>query len=179
MKKIYAVVLVMAVLFLSSPVSAAELGLKRLAGKVGVIFPKDLGTGFMLGAAADMGELTENLTLVPLLSYWSSSKSESGFDYGISNFQIGADVQYAYKEVKGLYFGGGLSLNFLSFSYDVPPEYGPYYAGSTSDTKVGFDLLAGYEIPVGKNIGFANLKYNLISDMNTFMINVGVWFDMK
>ncbi len=182
MKKFYAVLFVMAILFITIPASASDLGFKRLGGKVGIIFPKDLGTGFMLGAAADMGEITDDLSLVPLLSYWSSSKSEGDFDYGISNFQIGADVQYYLKDVKGLYFGGGLSINFVSFSFDYPAQYQTLFGvgeTSTSETKVGIDFLAGYEIPIGKNNGFANVKYSLISDMNTFLINIGMWFDMN
>ena len=180
MKKFVVLMVVAVLVLISLPASAAEMGLKRIAGKVGVVFPKDLGTGFMLGAAADMGELTDNLNLVPLISYWKSSKSESGLDYGLSNFQIGADVQYSLKETKGLYFGGGLSINFASISVDWPPEYAPYVSSnSASETKIGIDFLAGYELPIGKNTGFANVKYNLISDINTFEINIGMWFDMK
>jgi len=182
MKKIFTLTLVLAILFLTIPASASDIEFKRLGGKVGVIFPEDLGTGFMLGAAADMGEFTDNLSFVPLISYWKSNKSEGDFDYGISNIQIGADVQYYLKDVKGLYFGGGLSINFATFSFDYPAEYQTFLGGtetSTSETKVGIDLLAGYEIPIGKNNGFANVKYNLISDMNTFMINIGMWFDMN
>ena len=180
MKNVLVVMLVAIVFLISVPVSAANLELKRISGQAGVIFPKDFGTGFNLGASADMGELTENLTLVPLIGYWNSSKSENSVDFSMSNFQIGADVQYALKEQKGLYFGGGLSINFLSVSVDWPQEFVGYgYSNSSSDTKIGIDLLAGYEMPVGSNMGFANLKYHLISDVNTFMINVGMWFDMK
>jgi hypothetical protein len=52
--------------------------------------------------------------------------------------------------------------------------------GSGSETDVGFDLLGGYEMPINKTTtGFAHLKYNIISDMNTFAVVFGVWFDMK
>lgn len=174
------VMLVALVLFIAVPASAGNLQLKSISGQAGVIFPEDLGTGFMLGASANMGELTENLNLVPLVGYWNSGKSENGWDWSFSNFQIGADVQYYLKDQKGLYFGGGLSLNFLSVSVDLPADYiGFGFETSSSDTKVGIDFLAGYEMPVGDNLGFANVKYHLISDVNTFMINVGMWFDMK
>lgn len=181
MKKFSLCLLVGVLLLATAPVSASDMGLKRLGGKVGIVFPKDLDMGFMLGAAADMGEITDNLKLVPLISYWNAGKSEGGYDFSLSNFQIGADVQYYLKDVKGLYFGGGLSINFASASVDVPPEIAAFVPEtSSSSTDIGIDFLGGYEMPLGKTTtGFAQLKYNLISDLNTFEINLGVWFDMN
>ena len=181
MKKFCLLLMVAVMLIATIPVSAADMGLKRLGGKVGIIFPKDLDMGFMLGAAADMGEITDNLKLIPLISYWNAGKSESGVDLSFTNIQIGADVQYYLKDVKGLYFGGGLTINFQSASVDVPPEYAQFISEtSTSETDIGFGLLGGYEMPLGKTAtGFAQAKYNIISDFNTFAIMLGVWFDMK
>ena len=178
MKRIHLFTLLAVILLFALPLSAQDLGLQRLSGKVGIIFPKDAGTGFMLGAAADMGELTKDLSLVPLLSYWSSSKDESGVSTSFSNVQIGADVQYNLKDVKGMYVGGGLALNFISVSWEYD-MFGTTYDGSESETRFGIAFLAGYELPIGKNTGFVNAKYNLISDFNTFAINIGMWFDMK
>ena len=190
MKKIFVLMLVAFVLSLTLPASASDMGLKRINGQVGFLFPStdniDYGVSFLLGAGADVGEITDNLHLVPSLSYWILSAdpeggADSGFDISASNFQIAVDLQYYLKEVKGLYFGGGLSINFKSVSWDVPPEYAQYFpSGSDSETDVGFDLLGGYEMPIGKTTtGFAHLKYNIISDLNTFAVVFGVWFDMK
>ncbi len=190
MKKIFVLMLVAFVLSLTLPASAADMGLKRINGQVGLLFPStdniDYGVSFLLGAGADVGEITDNLHLVPSLSYWilnadPEGGAVSGMDVSVSNFQIAVDLQYYLKEVKGLYFGGGLSINFKSASWDVPPEYAQYYpSGSDSETDIGFDLLGGYEMPIGKTTtGFAHLKYNIISDLNTFAVVFGVWFDMK
>lgn len=190
MKKIFVLMLVVFVLSLTLPASAADMGLKRINGQVGLLFPStdniDYGVSFLLGAGADVGEITDNLHLVPSLSYWILNAdleggAESGVDVSASNFQIAVDLQYYLKEVKGLYFGGGLSINFKSISVDFPPEIAQY-VGDTSDseTDIGIGLLAGYEMPIAKTTtGFAHLKYNIISDLNTFAVVFGVWFDMK
>ena len=190
MKKFAVLTMVVVFLFISLPASAANMGLKRLNGQVGLLFPSsgypgiDFGTSFSIGAGADLGEITENLNLVPSLAYWIISADPavggvSGVDVSASNFQIAADVHYYLKDVKGLYFGGGLSINFKSASvnYNIPGYIGEY---SDSETDIGFGFLGGYEMPVGKTMtGFAQAKYNIISNFNTFGIILGVWFDMK
>jgi hypothetical protein len=192
MKKIFILMVIALVLSLSLPASAANMGLKRLNGQLGLLFPStegfSYGVGFQLGAGADLGEITDNLHLVPSLSYWILSPEPeggevSGVDVSASNFQIAADVQYYLKDVKGLYFGGGLSLNFMSFSTDYSAEVAQFLGrsgDSDSRTRVGIELLGGYEMPINKRTtGFAHLKYNIIEDLNTFAIVFGVWFDMK
>lgn len=177
MRRLFLVTALVVSVSFSSQLSAADLGFKGIAPKIGIIMPEgSWDTGFMGAVAVDMGEITNNLNLFPLLGYWSSK-----YDFGtdkitLSNFQIGADVHYSIKDVKGLYAGGGLSLNFIS--WDIP-GYSIYFPGeSLSETKFGLDFLAGYMIPVGSLLGFAEAKYNLISDFNTFEITIGVYFDM-
>ena len=190
MKKIILLVVIVSVLAFTLPASASDLGLKRINGQVGLLFPStdgiDYGMSFLLGAGVDVGEITDNLNLVPSLSYWILPADLEGVtsdqvDVSASNFQIAVDLQYYLKDVKGLYFGGGLSINFKSLSIDYTdvPGFGTGEA-SDSETDVGFALLGGYEMPFNKTTtGFAHLKYNIISDLNTFGIVFGVWFDMK
>jgi hypothetical protein len=191
MKKIFVLMVIALILSLSLPATAADMGLKRLNGQLGLLFPSteglSYGVGFQLGAGADLGEITDNLHLVPSLSYWILSPdiegaSSSGLDASASNFQIAIDLQYYLKDVQGLYFGGGLSLNFKSITIDFPPEVAQFIGSSSSsgsETDVGFGLLGGYEMPINKTTtGFAHLKYNIVSDMNTFAIVFGAWFDM-
>ena len=189
MKSFVALTVAALLLFVSLPASAANMGLKRLNGQVGLLFPSTPGisysTSFLIGAGADLGEITDNLHLVPSLSYWIMNADPeggavSGYDVSASNFQIAADVHYYLKDVKGLYFGGGLSLNFnsVTIDYNIPGLYSGSTSGSGTD--IGLGLLGGYEMPFNKTTtGFAQAKYNIISDMNTFAIILGVWFDMK
>jgi hypothetical protein len=158
---------------------SGELGLKSITGKVGIIMPEDpWDTGFLIGAEADMGELFENGTLHPVLSYWSAGYSISGFDFSLSNFQIGADLHYHIANVPGLYAGGGLGLNFISFEYPSFSFLGNSSTASESDTKLGIVLLAGYSFPISNMNGVVSGRYNIIDGFDTFEIAFGLEFDM-
>jgi hypothetical protein len=167
------------ILLLTLPVSGSDIGFHRVAPKAGLIFPQDLDMGFMFGGAADLGELTDNLSLVPLVSYWTAGTDEGGLDISFSNIQIGGDVHFNIENVEGLYVGGGLSINFESGSTEFKDFLGNTYTGDWSDTDIGFGFLGGYEMPVGDNTAFAQGKFNIISNFNTFEINLGMWFDMN
>lgn len=189
MSKLRLLAVVSLILLITVPATSQDIGFYRLAPKAGILFPStdniEYGVGFNFGAAADLGELTDNLKLIPLLAYWTvggNVEGASDVDVSVSNFQIGGDVQYYIENVEGLYFGGGLSINFKSITVDYPPEVAQFFgesSSSDSETDIGLGLLGGYEIPIGKNTGFVQAKYNIISDLNTFEINLGMWFDMN
>lgn len=139
------------------------LGLKSVKPKIGLIFPKSpWETGFNVGAGVDLGEVTSNLHLVPSLAYWHSSVNT----FGLSNFQLAADVEYYLQNVKGLYFGGGISVNFFSGDID-------------SVTRFGLGFLGGYKFPLESVTLFGQAKYNVISDFNTFELVIGAEFPLK
>lgn len=160
---------------------SANLGFKAVGVKGGLVMPEDpWDSGFNIGAVVDMGEITDNLSLVPSVSYWNSGYSYGSFDLGLSNFQVAGDVHYYLKDVPGLYGGGGISLNFLSIEYPSFSYYG-YEAEteSNSETEFGFGILAGYEMQLGGLKGFVEGKYNLISNLNTIELVLGVYFNMS
>jgi hypothetical protein len=175
MKRVLPVLLLV---FMLSGVSFADLGLKSIAPQVGLIFPKSpFSTGFEIGAIANMGEFSPGFGLFPFITYWHAGGSEFGTDVSFSNFQIGGDVQYYFKEAPGLFAGAGLSLNFESVSTEFSDPFLGTYSGSASETNIGFGILAGYEMPIDKYKGFVKAKYNLISDANTFELVVGLYFN--
>jgi len=163
---------------LCSSAFAGNLGLKSIAPKIGLAMPENLDTTFYLGVGAKMGEITDNLELVPFLGFWSSGKDELGWDWSFSDFQFGADVHYGIKGVEGLYGGGGLSFNIFTSKWEYT-YLGQKHDDSDSEFKIGFDILAGYETPIGSKTAFAEIKYNIINDFNTLEITVGVNFDLK
>jgi len=176
MKRVLTVLLLV---FVLAGVSSADLGLKSIAPQIGVIFPESpYSTGFEIGATADLGEFAPQFTLLPLVTYWHAGGSESGLDYSFSNFQIGGDVHYNFKDAPGFFAGAGLSLNFLSFSEDyVDPVFGTPYTFDDSATRIGLGFLAGYEMPIDKYKGFVQAKYNIISDFGTFELVIGLHFN--
>jgi hypothetical protein len=173
-------------LFVLSSFSFGQgLGLNSITGKVGVIMPESpWDTGFLIGAEANLGEIADGITLHPIVSYWSAGYSQSftgtNFDLSMSNFQIGADVHYQIANVKGLFVGGGLGFNFLSFEFPSYTLFGSTGStASTSDTKIGFAGVAGYAFPVAGMNGVVSGRYNIIDGFDTLELTFGIEFDMS
>lgn len=178
MKRFFGLVVLIA---LVAVVGNAQIGFKAVGGEVGYAsFSASSGFGktetlggIMFGAVANLGEVTPGLSLYPSVTYSSVSKDFSGATLKLSDFAINANVKYSFK-AEGFtpYVGGGLGLNFGSVSVSG-------YPGSASDTKIGINLLGGAEMKFGSATGFAQLGYNLISDMNNLQILAGVMFPMN
>ncbi len=177
MKKITLFVMLVA---LCSTAFAGNLGLKSIAPKVGLAMPENLDTTFYLGVGVNMGELTDNLDLVPFLGFWSTGEETTSYEWSYSDFQLGADVHYMIESIEGLYAGGGLALHFMTSKIEAKFEdpYGYSLDGSTTDTKFGFAALSGYELPVAGKTAFAEVKYTIVDNFNTLEITVGVNFDL-
>lgn len=156
------------------------LGLKAVAPQLGIIFPEDpFSTGFNIGAVANLGEFYENIGLYPGLLFWSAGGEQSGVDVSFTNFQIAGDVHYYTEDLEGFFAGLGLSLNFLSSKAEYfNPLTSQTESYSSSDTKVGFALFVGYEMPIDKYTGYVKGKYEIISDFSTFKIDFGLYFDV-
>jgi hypothetical protein len=182
MRKMY---VVLAVILMFAAIAPAQgIGLHAIAPKVGVVFPQDWDMGFLFGAKANLGEISEDLELHPFALYWTAGSDEFGIDLSLSNIQIGGDVVYFLPNVEGLYVGGGLSINFLSF--EAGATFFNPFTGQTESitadeslTRIGISPVAGYEIPVGDNWAFVEVRYNIISDFNAFEIEVGYFFDLS
>lgn len=186
MKKLTMVVVFVLACAMVFPVSAQKLGYNGVGVGAGLIMPEDpWDTGFNIAGYVNMGEFTDNLVFVPGLAYWSSGVSIGDIDLSLSNFAVSADVHYFFeRKQQGPYAGGGLGLNFVSAEFAVPGFFNPFTGQteggttqSNSDTEFGFQVLGGYMLEVSNMMGFVEAKYNLISNFNTFQINVGVWFN--
>jgi len=132
----------------------------------------------VVGAVADLGEVTPGLQLYPSVTYASASKDFGLGNWKVSDLAINANVKYAFKGGSITpYVGGGLGINFVSTTAVV--SYFGYSASATaSDTKFGINLLAGAQMPIGTMTGFAQANYNLVTDVSHFQIMVGVMVPM-
>ena len=162
-------------LFMIGTSFAQGIQFKSVTARAGLILPESpLDTGVLIGAEAELGINVNKIAIVPVASYWHASYFLNPTTLSLSNFQIGADAHYSLEEatkIKGLYAGGGLSLNFKSFD-------SPNYISSITDTNIGFSLLTGYNLALGSMDGVAQARYNLISNLNTFELTFGIIFDM-
>ncbi len=172
--------------------NAQQIGLKAVGGGAGLaLFSVDAGTssesltGFAIGGVANLGELTPGLSLYPAVTYATGSKSIEGADWSVSDFAIDANVKYAFKGAGFTpYVGGGIGLNFVSTTFKFPgfdTGFGVFGGGEVtgSDTKIGFNVLAGGEFKVSNMDAYVQAGYHLISDVNHFRFTVGVLFPMN
>ena len=136
-------------------------------------------SGLSFHARAELGEIIENLYIVPEISYWSVSKDfgddilGGNYEWSFSDFAINANVQYRFEMEGSIvpYAGGGLGLNFVSSTVEVP-FFGKV---SGSDTKIGLNLLGGAHMNLEGNIKpYAEFRYVVVSTMNHFMLMAGV-----
>ena len=184
MKRFTMIVVLVLACVLIFPLSAQKLQYNGFGVHGNLVFPENHNTGFGVGASVDMGELSDNLYLVPFADFWTASW-EVYDDASTTDIAIGADVHYFLdRKPAGVYFGGGLDLNFLSWS---APSFEIVYQGgipvgtreteiSYSETRIGFHPLAGYVFDLSGTTAFVEAKYLIISDFNTFMISVGALF---
>jgi len=178
MKKIFLISLVL--MLSASFLFGADFGLKQIRPKIGVIMPEDpWDTGFLAGLEINIGNITPEMRLMPLLTYWKSNYDNTIADFSLSNIQLGADVHYMLTNVRGLYFGGGLSMNLIKFEF---PYY--FYDGTTktkedTDSKIGFDFLSGFELPIGNMSSFVEFKYNIVDNLNSIELSLGLNFDLN
>lgn len=189
----------LAVLFLVGSLGFAQsLGLHEVGGGVGFVSASVTGSGsgssseslsgFLIAAHANLGELAKDLTLVPDITYWSTSKDISGLTWKLSDFAINANVHYAI-EMEGAvkpYVGAGLGFNSMSSTVALPtytnPLTGQTFGGNVtaSDSRIGINILAGANYKMNDQMSlFLEPRYVLASDFNHFQIKVGASWAMK
>jgi opacity protein-like surface antigen len=186
MKRFFGLVVLVALLV--SVGSAQQIGLKAIGGGVGYTSfslssggsSESLG-GFAIGAVANLGEVTQGLSLYPSVIYSSASKDVNSAKWKLSDFAVNANVKYSFK-AEGVtpYVGGGLGLNFVSSTITIPGFLG--FGGgelSSSDTKIGINLLGGVEMKFGNMTGFVQAGYNIVSDMGHLQFLAGVMVPMN
>jgi hypothetical protein len=102
------------------------------------------------------------------ISFGGKDSGLDGYSYSYSMVPIMLGIKYFFQPNTGFYANGLLGVNILSVDVSVPAEISPYYSGSTSsDTKFGLGVGAGYEIPVGgKNAVDVSANFMLVSDAN-------------
>ena len=120
MKKIFAIAAATALI--SSLSFGQQLALHDIGGGIGYVSVSFNSTsdqtlgGFLIAAHANLGELAKDLTLVPDIEYFSTSKTIDGGTWKVGDFAINANVHYNF-EMEGMikpYVGAGLGMNFLS-----------------------------------------------------------------
>jgi Opacity protein and related surface antigens len=195
MKKIFSIAAVTA--FFTSLSFGQPLGLHEVGGGIGYVSVSFAGPstetigGFLIGVHANLGELTKDLTLVPDIQYFSTSKDIGGGTWKVSDFAINANVHYNF-EMEGTikpYVGAGLGFNALSTTASATyPAYNPItgqivnqtISATGSASRIGINLLAGANYKMNDHMKlFLEPRYVLASDFNHFEIKVGATWALK
>jgi len=181
MKKIFAIAAATALI---SSLSFAQLALHEIGGGIGYVSVSFNSTssqtlgGFLIAAHANLGELAKDLTLVPDIQYFSTSKDVDGGTVKVGDFGINANVHYAIA-MEGMvkpYVGAGLGLNFLSTTASATdPRSGFTYSITGSDTRLGINLLVGANYKLNDKMTLLiEPRYVIASDFDNFQIKAGV-----
>ena len=167
---------------------AQQLGLHDIGGGIGYVSVSFNSTsdqtlgGFLIAAHANLGELAKDLTLVPDIQYFSTSKDIDGGTWKVSNFGINANVHYNF-EMEGMvkpYVGAGLGLNFLSTTYSAS-HFNPFTGITQTESLTGSDTRLGINLLVGANYKLNDKmtlllepRYVIASDFDNLQIKAGV-----
>lgn len=171
------ITMVMSVLLLCGVSFSQNLGFHGVAAQAGLVVPGETGytAGFVLGAKVNMGEIADKLTLMPLIQY-----HKPGFDVPagagdptVSIFVIGADVHYGINDQ--FYAGGGLNYNSVTLEWNVP-FFGKIDSGGS---EIGISALGGYNLDLGGLPSAIEARYNIVSNYNSLVITLNVFFGTK
>lgn len=190
-------VLALAALGLVTSDGAAEMGLQAIEGRVGFVSPEnDIGSTFLLGAAADLGTLTPEIRLEGGIEFWRKSYDlawgySADQEVSLTNiaFQLGGryDIQSGGNFLPFAFAGLGLHMFRGSYSCsDCVPVYNGFtisgyedYDESESEMEVGFYLGAGGEFGSGSGMRpTARVGYNINGGADYFFVMGGLRFPM-
>lgn len=195
MKRLLAVAVVMLTI---TAVSSAQLAFRGIGGAIGFASVSWTGgttsqstSGFLIGAHADMGEITKDIVFFPDIQYFSTSKSVTGGTIKASDFAINVNAHYniAMEGMLKPYVGAGLGYNSLSTTatattpgystgfFTVPAQT---YSATATDSRIGINLLAGVNYKLNDMLTLVvEPRYVLASDFNHFIVKAGITYAMK
>lgn len=159
----------------STAFAAADIGLKGIGVRVGVVEPENLDTTVGFGFFMDLGTFHPNLGFETYVDYWSNS-----FDVGLaeSSFRdiiIGAKTEYLFNTGRPTihpFVGAGLSMHLLKSEATIADIslFGETIPGTTidaTDTKLGLDIGGGLRAGVADRVDIVGEAwYTFVSDFN-------------
>jgi opacity protein-like surface antigen len=156
----------------------ANLGLKGVGGRIGLVSAENLDSAFGFDAVADLGTMSPLIGLEARLGYWSHSESQFGSDFKVSDVSLSARGKYMFPTDNAKltpFAGAGLGMHFLHAQIDMPAQ-GPFPAQTIEDssTKLGLDLGGGLAVHAGPQIDVVGeVWYGIVSDVNQLSFKIG------
>ncbi len=173
-----ALITTLLVLSLCSLSFAQNLGYNGVAAQVGLVLPNSSGysAGLALGAKVNMGEITDGVTLMPIIQYHIPGYDEpagSSSNFSVSTLVFGADAHYPINETT--YVGGGLNYNIITLEWEYD-FLGTKRTWDASGSEIGFSILGGYNFDLAGYNSAVEGRYNLVSGYNSFVVMLNIFF---
>lgn len=181
MQRISKVLLIVLCLAVTVAYAETNIGFNGIGGRLGYVMPEDpIDNSLAFGAVADLGQLSPDIDFEANLIYWSNSEGA----WKWSSFQIDAIAKYKIKTDNPdlrPFVGGGLGFHRGAVSWEyTDPWSGKKYEEDNSETDIAIVLVGGAKKQVSDNMdGFAELRYSIAGDFDTFGIYVGVIYNLK
>lgn len=143
---------------LATPPRASAFGLKGFGGKLGYLAPESHDGTLAAGAHLEFEQSGSRVHLIPNVMYWKAGD--------LADLSANADLYYHFVAEGQItpYVGAGLGVN--AFHDD---------RSSTSDTKLGLNLIGGFRFPVEAAQYFLEGRY-AASDITQFALLGGITF---
>jgi opacity protein-like surface antigen len=175
--------LLLTLLILIFTVSAApaqmQLGLRGAGVSLAFVSPEDADSAIGFGFFADMGMITNNITVEPYLDYWSKSEDViGGGAFSVRDMTLGARGKYVFALANSTmrpFAGAGLGLHFARAEITTPDfGLGVSETFEDSDMKVGLDIGGGVMAPFDRFELRGELWYSAVSDFSNLALRVGM-----
>jgi hypothetical protein len=170
-------------LFATNAWAQANLALRGIGLKAGVVDPEDVGATLGLGLVFDLGTVHPNVALEAYSGFWSQTEDVYGAEYGVRDFSFGGKAKYLFNTSNPTlqpFMGAGLGLHVVSAHADTDPVYfggSLLFPGATvedTELKVGLDLGGGLRIDQGKQFAFiGEAWFTVVSDVSHFSLMAG------
>ncbi|NIM65341.1 MAG: outer membrane beta-barrel protein [Candidatus Latescibacteria bacterium] len=189
MKQVTAVLVFFALssLALSGAYAQADLALKGVGFRIGLVDPEDVDATISFGFFADLGHVSSNVALETYFDFWTKSEDVlGGGEVSARDFVIGAKAKYIFPVSNPRirpFAGGGLGFHVFTAGVDIPAiDYGggfiaPAVSEDDTEIKVGLDMGGGIAFDI--NPGMAMLTeawYTVVSDISQLSVKVGMMF---
>jgi hypothetical protein len=184
MKRISAFLVAAAICTLSAANASAQanLSLRGIGLKAGVVNPEEVDATLGLGLIFDLGTVHPQWALESYAGWWSQGEEAYGMEAGITDYSFGGTVKYLFETSNPTiqpFAGAGLGLHIYDMHAETPPVYFGgtlIYPGTSyndTDVELGLDLGGGIRIDRGNQFAFMSDMWFTISDLTQFSLMVG------
>ncbi len=160
----------------------AAIGLEAIEARVGFAdLEEEAGSTFILSAAADMGQLTEDIGFELNVDFWTKGWDVGFFDWSATNFGFMANGNYAFP-MEGSFHPfvfAGVGLLYQTYSADCDGCIFDFDDADESEIEFGVDLGVGAYFGSGEGMTpTVRAGYNTNGGFDYLFIQAGLRFPM-